>query len=248
MVRVGALAGSLRLQEASNTHTNTFMKSRTLHTMVAALALGVSPLFAQTSFIVESRSGGLNYANYTDSGFADSSGAVNAPGCTLNIGSRYSGTGTYFGPSRYAQFTFTPTVSGTYEIDLAWPSTAGQISTAVNLYTGAATGSTDADIWGNTGGPLGIVYSGTMDMYYKNVGVWNLFTTADLTAGTTYHVGIYGGYKTPYTGGVTPDDTLANRVCAGAVQFAIIPEPSTVVLGLLGGFGLLAWISRRRNA
>lgn len=221
------------------------MKIKTLLAMPLLAALAASTAFAQSSYIVESRSGGLNFDQYTDAGFANSSGAVNAPDCTLDIGSRYSGTGLYFGPSRYAQFSFTPTVSGTYDISLAWPSTAGQISTAVNLYTGSATGSTDADIWGNTGGPQGVLFSGTMDMYYNNPGAWNLFTSYDLDEGTTYHVGIYGGYQTPYTGGVTPDDTLANRVAAGAVQFSLVPEPSLVAFSILGGFAFL--VARRRR-
>ncbi len=224
------------------------MKKRTLLTMAATLALCASPLFAQTpDWIIESRSGGLNYANYADAGFANSSGNVTAPGCTATIGSRYSGTTVFFGPSRYAEFSYTPTVSGSYQIDLAWPSTAGQNSTAVNLYTGAATGNPDPDVWGNTGGPQGVIDFGTMDMYYTGVGVWNTFTTAELTSGTTYHVGIYGGYANPYTGGVTPDDTLGNRVAAGAVGFTLVPvpEPSTALLGLLGGLGMMRLIRRR---
>jgi len=182
--------------------------------------LAYAPGYATTTFIVEDRSGGLNYGDFSaPSGWSTSSGNVNAPGCTANIGSMYSSTGTYYGPSRYAQFSYAPTTTGYYEIDLAWTSTAGQISTAVNLYTGAATGNTAADIWGNTGGPLGVIQSGTMNMYYVNAGVWNPFTTAQLTSGTTYNVGIYAGYKTPYAGGATPADASANRVAAGAVRF-----------------------------
>ena len=89
--------------------------------VVLLVVLSVTAAAAQASFIVESR-GGPNFANYHDSGFANSSGNVNAPGCTLNIGSRYSSTSTYFGPSRFAAFTFTPDVSGDYQIDLAWTS------------------------------------------------------------------------------------------------------------------------------
>lgn len=210
--------------------------------VLAAVLLAVTAISAGAQdFIVESRSGGLNFANYFDTGFADSSGNVTAPGCTGTIGSRYSGTGLYFGPTRYAQFSFTPSVTSWYQIDLAWPSTAGQISTAVNLYTGAAVGST-TDIWGNTNAPDGIIATGTMDMYYVNTGVWNTFTTAQLTAGTTYNVGIYGGYATPYAGGATPADALANRVASGAVKFSVVPEPGSMLAlgsGLLGMAGML---------
>ncbi len=214
--------------------------------LLAVLTVMVSGSAMAADFIVECRSGGINFANYTDSGFANSSGNVTAPGCTGTIGSRYSSTGTYYGPSRYAQFSFTPDASAWYQIDLAWPSTAGQIATAVNLYTGAAVG-TSTDIWGNTNAPDGIIATGTMDMYYKGVGAWNTFTTAFLTAGTTYKVGLYGGYKTPYTGGVTPDDTLANRVAAGAVKFSVVPEPGSV-LALGSGLISLAGMLLRRKA
>jgi hypothetical protein len=199
--------------------------------LIAALcSLACASAFAASTFIVDSRAGGQNYANFAQSGFATSTGNVNAPGSTPNIGSMYSGTGTYFGPTRYAQFSYTPTLTGWYEVALSWPSTAGQISTAVNLYTGAATGGA-ADIWGNAGGPQGIIATGTMDMYYKNVGVWNLFTTAQLSSGTSYKVGLYGGYKTPYAGGVTPADASANRVAAGGARFMA----ATPTIGAYGG-------------
>ncbi len=38
-------------------------------------------------------------------------------------------------------------------------------------------------------------------------------------------MGVYGGYKTPYSGGVTPADTQANRVTLGGVRFiAVTPD------------------------
>lgn len=184
---------------------------------VALCVCAYAPAFAQYTYIVEGGPGGQHTSSYTDAGFAASSGTALAPGCTAT-GTRYSGTTTYFGPGRYAQATFTPATSGFYQIDLAWPSTAGQISTAINLYTGAATGG-PTDQWGNTGGPVGVITTGTMNMYYVNINAWNTFTTAQLNSGTAYHVGLYGGYKTPYAGGVTPADASANRVAIGGFRF-----------------------------
>lgn len=209
----------------------TFMKHATIikSLVVAACCLACTLAFAQTTYIVEAGSGGQHSSSYTDASFAGSTGTDTAPGCTAT-GTRYSGTGTYFGPARYAQATFTPASSGFFQIDLSWPSTAGQTHTAVNLYTGAATGGA-ADIWGNTGGPQGVLATGTMDMYYRAVSVWNTFTTAQLNSGTAYHVGIYGGYKTPYAGGVTPADASANRVAIGGFRFMA----ATPTLGAYGG-------------
>jgi hypothetical protein len=192
------------------------MRIKTVLTIPALLALGASAAFAASTFIVESGPGGQNSANYTDSGFAASGTGVGLPGCTAT-GSRYSGTGTYFGPTRYAQYSFTPGTAGYYECDLAWISTAGETHTAVNLYTGANTGGPN-DVWGNSG-PVGVITSGTMNMYYTGVGAWNQFTVANMAAGTTYKLGLYGGYKTPYAGGATPADANANRVTAGAARF-----------------------------
>ena len=206
--------------------------------LVAALCgCAYAPAFAASTFIVESRSTGLNYANYADAGFADSTGNVYTPG-TTGVGSRYSGTGSFFGPTRYAQYTYTPGTAGYYSIALGWTLSAGQISTAVNLYTGAATGG-GADIWGNAGGPQGVIYATTMNMYNNGTptsgtpgtGVWKPVTTLQLSSGTTYHLGIYGGYKTPYAGGVTPADASANRVISGAASFMA----ATPTIGAYGG-------------
>lgn len=206
--------------------------------LVACLAV-VSAV--QAGFIVESRSTGQNFGNYSDSGFADSgSGAATAPGCTA-IGSRYSGTTVYFGPTRQAVFTFTPGESGLYDIELAWPSTAGQKDTAVVLYTGASSGA-DVDPWGNAG-PGGVVARTTMDMYYRVANVWNMaFDDVTLNAGTTYKVGIYGGHMS-LNNAAAGDPS--NRVVAGAVQFTAVPEPTTM---LFVGLGLVGLITRRRSA
>ncbi len=147
------------------------MKNKTLLLVPALVTLFAASASALPfTYIVEGGPGGQHSASYTDSGFAASSGLDTAPGCTAT-GTRYSGTTTYFGPSRYAQATFNPTTKGYYQIDLSWPSTAGEIATAVNLYTGAATGGA-ADQWGNSGGPQGILASGTMNMYYTGVSTW----------------------------------------------------------------------------
>ncbi len=203
------------------------MRASTVFVLVVGLVLCVSQV-APAAFIVECRSGGLNYANFsTTTGWATSSGNVNAPGCTPNIGSMYSGTGTYFGPNRQAIFSFTPSVSGIYDISLAWTNAAGEKDTAVVLYTGASYGA-DLDPWGNAG-PGGVVTRTTMDMYYRAPGIWNLaFNDVTLISGTTYKLGIYGGHVANTTIG-------ENRVIAGAASFDLVPEPASLALLALGG-------------
>ena len=72
-----------------------------------------------TGFIVESRAGGLNYGNYSDSGLDDTSLKSNAPGTTPEIGSR-QGKLKGAGPTRWASFSFAPSASGVYEIYTTW--------------------------------------------------------------------------------------------------------------------------------
>lgn len=68
-----------------------------------------------TEWIIESRSGGLGYS---ESGpFADDGPTSTAAGCTQGIGFRYT-SAAYAG--RYANYTFTPLVAGTYNIYATW--------------------------------------------------------------------------------------------------------------------------------
>jgi len=67
-----------------------------------------------TQFIVESRSGGQNYANYSENGsWSDSTAKSTAVGCTPAIGSRWASIGT---ADRRGIFSFTPSNTGTYEV------------------------------------------------------------------------------------------------------------------------------------
>jgi len=69
---------------------------------------------SEPPFIVESRSGGQNYANYSETGtWSDGSSQSTAPGCTSGIGHRWC---TLDGNAKTAVFRFTPDKDGTYEI------------------------------------------------------------------------------------------------------------------------------------
>lgn len=78
------------------------------------------PASGGASFIVESRSGGQNYAWYSDSGFADSGTNCTATGCTGNIGMRYGST--YRSVAGAKTSTTAPNFpgAGEYKVYVAW--------------------------------------------------------------------------------------------------------------------------------
>ena len=96
-----------------------------------ALTLAFAGQALAWDFIVESRSGGKNYANYTDVSFSGpSSVKSSAAGCTAGIGCRYA-TGT----AAKATYTFVAPATGTYEVFVTWPtSTNGDNATIHTVY------------------------------------------------------------------------------------------------------------------
>ncbi len=79
-----------------------------------AFVIGGTP--PPPAFIVESRSGGQNYANYSETGTwgDNNSFKSSAPGCTAGIGHRWCTIGaTGYGT---ATFRYTPTTTGVYEV------------------------------------------------------------------------------------------------------------------------------------
>jgi len=92
---------------------------------------------APADFIIESRSGGLNFANYSESGsFSNSTAKSTAAGCSpVSLGSRYATT-----TSAKATYSFTPSLSGSYEVFATW-GTSSNGSTQVTHTVSAGTGS-----------------------------------------------------------------------------------------------------------
>ena len=78
------------------------------------------PSTGGATFIVESRSGGQNYAWYSDSGFADSGSNCTAEGATGNIGMRYGSTYRSVVGSKSATAAPNFPGEGNYKVYVAW--------------------------------------------------------------------------------------------------------------------------------
>ncbi len=209
-----------------------------LATVLTIVALACAPAFA-FEFIVGAGAGGQNQGNYAETGgWAASSGTSSAPG--LLGASRYSGATVYYGPSRQAYAWFNPTTTGYYDIQLAWPNTAGEKKTAVAVFTGNPTGGPN-DQWGNAA-QTGVIVAGTMDMYYRATDVWNTFATLKLEAGTAYKTGVYAGYAAPGDDGVA-----SNRVAVAGFRWASV-TPTAVTNGALNEYNELSWTKGAYNA
>ncbi len=95
-------------------------------------------LAGPVEFIVESRSGGLNFASYSEvGGWTSSTAKSTAPGVTAGIGSRLAYIST---TGQDAVFSFTPSTSGTYAIFVTGPLSTNTPSNArhVVAHTGGS--------------------------------------------------------------------------------------------------------------
>ena len=100
---------------------------------------------APTVYIVESRSGGQNFAKYSDSGFADSGGKSTAPGVTPGIGSRYGSTYRSVAGEKHANFDADLVVAGPYEVFATWGANANRRSPILHRITHAG-GTSDVNV------------------------------------------------------------------------------------------------------
>lgn len=166
-----------------------------------------------TEFIVESREGGKNYANYSESGggFADSSAKSSAAGTTAGIGSRFGSMAF----AKEASYSFTPSVSGPYQAFATWAPSTNATSSLEHVVT-------------HDGGSTSVLLdqnSGTNPTGGDN---WNSLGTYDFTAGNTYSVS------------QVTDGTGSGIMRNDAIRWVLIPEPASAMLflGILGGLFL----------
>lgn len=101
---------------------------------------------AVPDIIVESRSGGQNYAWYSESGtLADSSAKSTAADCTVGIGSRYGSTYRSAAGEKHALFAATIPQAGNYEVFATWGGGSSRRSPVRHTITHAG-GTTDVDV------------------------------------------------------------------------------------------------------
>jgi hypothetical protein len=197
-----------------------------IHAAVSRAGIIIPSSVSET--IVESRTGGLNFAKYSEDGggfpnaWANSSAKSTAPGVTAGIGSRFNSNAGIGGSVTWFQVNPTlPTAGGTYDVYATITSASGAIDvTSTITQTGGsglpATTTTGFDTPGN---------------------VWNLIGTLTLDSGVNNPT-------------IRFDETAnSNRFYADAVLFAetnAVPEPATFVLAGLGIIGLL--VTRRGKA
>ncbi|HSW46779.1 MAG TPA: immunoglobulin domain-containing protein, partial [Phycisphaerae bacterium] len=191
----------------------------------ASLTLATPPIV----FIVESRSGGQNYANYSETGsWSNSTAKSTAAGCTTSIGSRFCTIGSSAGT---AIFRFTPTVTAGYEVFTTNASTTNSGNPLVHKVTHAG-GTTNVNACQNTScSPNACNVWLSLGQYSLNAGTMYTVTLDGNTASGSAPSGNAGrsdAVKWQSVGGVGPQPPVITQhptnqsVCpGGTVNFTV---------------------------
>jgi len=171
---------------------------------LAQLQALVVPGNTQPPFIVESRSGGQHYANYSETGtWSNGSSKSTAPGCTSGIGHRWC---TLDSSAKTAVFRFTPNTTGIYEVFTTNCTTSNSGNPLIHRVT-HANGTTNVGVCQNT------------TCNPNAVNTWYSLGQYTLYAGTQYTVTLDGA-----TGSGAGPANNAGR--SDAIKWVYIPGPS----------------------
>ncbi|MBN1491259.1 MAG: immunoglobulin domain-containing protein [Phycisphaerae bacterium] len=112
----------------------------------SATSNAASLTLAPTVFMVESRSGGQNFAKYSESGtWADTTGKSSAPGVTGGIGARYGSTYRSVAGEKHAFFKANLALAGPYEVFATWAANSNRRSPILHRISHAG-GVTDVNV------------------------------------------------------------------------------------------------------
>ena len=186
------------------------------------------------SFVVESRTTGQHYANYSETGtWADATAKSTAPGCTVNtdtgytFGSRYCSLST---AAKTAVFSFTPALGGTYEVFTTNCSTSNSGNPLVHRVTHAG-GTATINVCQNT-------TCGT-----NAVNKWFSLGQYTLNAGTAYTVTLDGstGAGSSPSGNVGRSDAVRwQAITLGGPTITQQPAAQNVCSGTNASFTVAA--------
>ncbi len=182
----------------------------------------------QPPYVVESRSGGLHYSNYAETGtWSSGSTKSTAAGTTSGIGSRWC---TLDGSAKTAVFSFTPTTSGTYTVYTTNCTTTNSGNPLIHRVSHAG-GTSSVGVCQNTtcgSNAVNVWYS--LGQYTLNASVPYSVTLDGSTGGGSGPAGNAGrsdAIKWVYTGASGPTITLQ-------------PQPATACTGGSAAFSVSA--------
>ncbi|HSW44162.1 MAG TPA: immunoglobulin domain-containing protein [Phycisphaerae bacterium] len=170
-----------------------------------------------TTYIVESRSGGLNYAQYSETGtWSNSTAKSTTSGVTAGIGSRFCTIGTSAGT---AVFKFTPSATGSYTVFTTNASTTNSGNPLIHTVTHAS-GSANVSVCQNS------------TCTPNPCNAWRSLGTYTLNAGTEYSVTLNGHTSagSAPSGNAGRSDAIKWEATGGGTAPAITQQPSNVTV------------------